>query len=97
MPVRDEPAAGERGPQPLVAPGGRAGVVHEPDPQVLGLDDAPLGEELLQRPLVHVAVHRLDRRKRTELLEHGCRGQVADVEHERRLAEELDAPGRQRP
>jgi hypothetical protein len=52
----------------------------DPEPSVLDLDDPSLRQELSQRRLVHVPDHGLDRRKPSELFEHGDGNEVACVQ-----------------
>ena len=60
--VDDRCAAGEAARQPLVPPGRGTAVVHHPDLHPAGCDDELARQELLQRLLVGVPVHRVHRR-----------------------------------
>lgn len=80
VPVHDQPATREAGPQALRPAGSRAGVVYEPDANAFRLDDQLLRQSVPDRGLVHVSVHRLQRRQGAQLLEHIERREVADVQ-----------------
>ena len=89
--VGDDVAPGEPAAQPLVPPEPRAAVVHEPDAETFRLDDEALRKLTAELVLVHVPVHGVDRRERTQLGEdRGCR-EVADVQDPIRRREKPDA------
>jgi hypothetical protein len=76
----------------------RPGVVNHSDADVLDLDDLLLRQRLLQRRLVHVPVHALERRPdRTQLLEDARCDEVAAVQQKLGACDEPHALVRQRP
>ena len=78
-------------PESLVTPGGGTGVMREPDPQALRLNDEPLGQRRAKLRLVDVPVHRLDSREQAELLEDGGGSEVTDVQNQIGASKQLDA------
>lgn len=83
VPIDDRVAVLKARRQPGLTPSARARVMHHPDADALDLDDALPRQNLLQRGLVHVPGHALDRRPdRAQLLEEPHGHEVAAVEHE---------------
>jgi hypothetical protein len=78
--VDDRIAVGKPREEPLLPPHARAGDVHESDPHATDVDDAPVRQLSLQRRLVHVPAHRVDRPERLELPQDGRGDDVAPVE-----------------
>jgi hypothetical protein len=78
--------------QACLASGSRAGRVQHPDPHMLDLDDAALGQKAAQLRLVGIAVDCDKRRaKRLQLLERRDARDIAGVEDEIRGAQKLEA------
>jgi hypothetical protein len=95
--VDDGGAARKRGSEALLSSRPRPGVVHHSDPRALDFDDTPFGENGADVRVVHVPGHGLERPERPELLEH-CRGhEIARVQHEIRLGQQLQAMAREPP
>jgi hypothetical protein len=83
--------------EPLLPAGGRTRDVHHPDPDLLDLENELLREQLPQRRLVGVPVHRLHRRSdRAQLLQHRHGREVAPVKDQvgpaQRLQTDLGEP-----
>jgi hypothetical protein len=80
--VHDHCTVGKRVTKPLLASEAGTGVVHDADPHAFDLHDPSLGERRLQRRLIHVSRHGLDRPERGQLRQGARRYDVAGVEHE---------------
>ena len=96
MPVGDRVAIGKPGAESRVTPPPLTGVVDEPDPHPLGLDDEALGQLRPEGRLVDVAVNGVHRGERAQIGEDGRSDEVADVQDEIRLREQADG-GRREP
>ena len=78
--------------QSRLTPGAGAGDVNDTDPGVFHLDDPLLRQQLAQRCLVGVAVHRLDlRAEPPQLLEDADGGDVARVDDQIRALQQRKA------
>ena len=93
--IDDGVTAGKERYQPLGPPRGRPGDVNNPDSRALDLHHSPLRQQLHQLGLVHVPVHRLDRREAAELLEHLHGDEVTRMQDQISLLELPQALGRQ--
>jgi hypothetical protein len=93
MPVDDRVAVRKLRAQARRAAGRRSRDVHHPDPEAApDLHDVLLRQPSLERRLVHVPVHGLDRRTGTvQRFENADRDEVAAVEDQISRATELDA------
>ena len=82
----------------LEPPGGRPGVVHDREPRPLGLDHPLGGQQPTQLVGVHVPAHADQRRPDPlERPHHLRRHEVAGVQEQVGVADQLDAPLRQAP
>jgi hypothetical protein len=89
--VGDEVARGKTGHEPFVSPAGRPAVVNDPEAKTLGLDHEPLGQGASERELIHVPVDGRHGSEPAQLVEHGDRGEVAEMHDEVGGLEEPDA------
>lgn len=86
--VRSREAAAQAG----QATGGRSGVMDDGHGPLSQLELERLGQDVSQRRLIDIAVHRVDRGTEAfELVENDCREEIAGVDHRLGLADQLHA------
>jgi hypothetical protein len=95
VPVHDRRTAGKRGAEALLAPDTRPRVVHHPDPNAFDVDHSALRQAGPQVTVVHVPDDRFDRTQCREVVEHARGNDVARVQDEIALIEQLDAGARE--
>jgi hypothetical protein len=96
VPIDDGVAVLETRRQPGLAPKTRAGIVNDPDPEAVDLDDTLPGQPLLKGLLVHVPADTFEQRPELpELLIEDARDEVAAVQQNVGAADQPDALSRQ--
>jgi hypothetical protein len=93
MAVHNGSTARERCPQPLLAPGARAGIVHHADPYALDLHGCPVWQQRAKRLIVHVSRHGFHGAQLGQRRENAGSDEVAGMQDEVDLSEQPGALG----
>ena len=92
--VDDGRAAAKGGAETIFPPGTGSGVVHHADLHASDVNDPTLRQNFSQLQVVHVSHHTLHPSEPGQLLEHAHGDEVAGMQDEIRLVEQLEAGAR---